>query len=230
MIFAFIFMIKFNAINFDYDYWAGNFFKILPLCVLIFLLASLIFPNSKKRFFQLQATLPTSKIKSIAKGLVEVEGKLIIKEPLISPVNKEECIGYYYVIEDIYKDSEGKYTYQTSHREQKCNEFEIEDDTGKIKIQPDGIEFLMLEKTNISSNNNTRHTETLIKSGQNMLIIGYCDVINNIPFIKKDTYSKVLGITSVSGITLWNKYKPLLNSFLLLLFAIISVFVLIFLN
>ncbi|RTZ49614.1 hypothetical protein EJ377_04200 [Chryseobacterium arthrosphaerae] len=77
----------------------SNHHSSFDLFVFIFL--TLMRPTSAKRFLRLQASLPTSKIKSLAKGIVEVEGTLIMKEPLSSPVDHEICIGYYYTIEDI---------------------------------------------------------------------------------------------------------------------------------
>jgi len=199
----------------DYDFYASKIFSYLPLGILVIIAAVLILPNSKKRFLRIQASLPTSKIKSSAKGLVEIRGKLIMKTPLISPVGNEKCIGYYYTIEDIDKDKDGKESYSTIHRETKCNAFEIRDETGTIEIEPEGIEFILLETTNVSSINRKRYSETLLKENQEMLIVGYADSKNGIPYIRKDVYHKILGITAASGISVWNKYQPLLRSFLL---------------
>ena len=198
----------------NYDFYASKIFSYLPLGIFVIIAVILILPNSKKRFLRLQASLPTSKIKSLAKGLVEIQGKLIMKTPLISPVGNEVCIGYYYTIEDIDRDKDGKNSYTTIHRETKCNTFEIQDETGKIEIIPEGIEFVLLETTNISSDNRKRYTEILLKENQEMLIVGYADSRNGIPYIRKDEYHKILAITSASGISVWNKYQPLLRSFL----------------
>jgi hypothetical protein len=214
----------------NYDFYAEKIIKIIPIILFLITGIKLIRPNSKKRFLRLQASLPTSKIKSLAMGLVEVKGKLLMIEPLISPVNKEECIGYYYTIEDVTKDKEGKYNYSLIHQETKCNVFEIQDKTGNVKIEPHGLEFIMLETTNINSNNNKRYKGTLLKQGQEMLIVGYADVSNNIPFIRKDINSKVFGITSTVGINLWNKYSFLWQSFLFTSFFIAIIIVLIILN
>ena len=147
----------------NYDFYASEFFSYFPLGILVIIAIMLMFPTSKKRFLRLQASLPTSKIKSLAKGLVEIQGKLIMKDPLISPVGNEECIGYYYTIEDIQKDKNRKNSYTTIHRETKCNVFQIKDDTGIVEVIPEDIEFIMLEKTNVSSNNNKRYSEILLE-------------------------------------------------------------------
>lgn len=201
-------------INSHYDEYAGWVLYCIPLVIFILIFFNILKPSGAKRFLRLQASLPTSKISSIAKGIVEIEGTLVMETPLRSPVNNEECIGYYYTIEDIDKDSDGKNTYTTIHRETRCNIFRMKDHTGIIEIQPDGIELILLGETNISSTYNKRYKETLLKHGQQMLLVGYADSKNGVSFIRKDEQRNVLGISSSSGITVWNKYQPLLRSFL----------------
>ncbi|AZB27333.1 hypothetical protein EG339_23460 [Chryseobacterium bernardetii] len=203
-----------SDINANYDEYAGRIWYCIPMVIFILIFFTIFKPSGTKRFLRLQASLPTSRIASLAKGIVEVEGILIMKTPLRSPVSNEECIGYHYTIEDIDKDSDGKNTYTTVYRETQCNAFQMKDSTGTIEIQPEGIELVLLGETNISSSYNKRYKETLLKDGQQMLLVGYADSKNGVSFIRKDEHYKVLGITSSSGITVWNKYQPLLRSFL----------------
>lgn len=212
-------------INENFDYYAERIFYILPLVIFSIVLLLFMRPNPSKRFLKLQASLPTSKINSVAMGIVEIEGKLIMKDPLISPVGKEKCIGYYYTIEDIWKDSDGKESYTLSHEETVCNDFQMEDKTGIIDIKPAGIEFVLLEDTNSDRHSNKRYTEILLTENKEMLLVGYADSNNGISFIRKDDYYKILGITSASGISVWNKYQPLLRSFLFTCVLIISVII-----
>ncbi|MFC3158873.1 hypothetical protein SAMN05443633_10754 [Chryseobacterium arachidis] len=198
----------------NYDEYAGEIFNYLPVFFLIIVAFLFLRPTSKKRFLRLQASLPTSKIQSVSKGLAEIEGKLIMKTPLFSPVNGEQCIGYFYTIEEEKQDSDGDTSYTTVHRETQCNDFQIQDDTGTIEIKAEGIEFIFLKETNVSSAGDKRYTETLLKSQQKMLLVGYADAENGVPFMRKDDHYKILGITSSDGISVWNKYQPLLRSFL----------------
>ena len=198
----------------NYDSYAEKALVFFPLLFFVFIFIILIKPNGAKRFLRLQSSLPTSKIHSVAKGLAEIEGTLVMKTPLFSPVKNEVCIGYYYTIEDIDRDSDGKESYRTIHRETQCSIFQIKDETGMIEVEPEGIELVLLEETNISSHGGKRYKETLLKDGQKMLLVGYADSRNGTPFMRKDEYYKVLGITSSSGITVWNKYQPLLKSFM----------------
>jgi len=198
----------------NYDAYAAKAVILIPLLIFVLIFFTFMKPTAAKRFLRLQSSLPTSKIHSVAKGLAEIEGTLIMKEPLTSPVDHEVCIGYYYTIENISKDSDGRLSYTTVHRETQCNAFQVTDDTGTIEVEPDKIEFVLLGETNVSSTNSKRYTETLLKNGQKILLVGYVDSKNGVPFIRKDEHYKVLGITSASGINVWNKYQPLLRSFI----------------
>lgn len=209
----------------NYDDYATQALMFLPILIIIFIFFSLIRPTASRRFLRLQASLPTSKIHSLAKGLVEVEGTLVMKNQMLSPINHEICIGYYYTIEDITEDSDGRPSYTTVHRETQCNVFQMQDETGIIEVQPDKIEFVLLGETNVSSTYNKRYTETLLKNGQKMLLVGYADAENGVPFIRRDDHYKILGITSASGITVWNKYQPLLRSFLFICSIILLIII-----
>ena len=214
-----------SEISNNYDSYAEKAIIFFPLLFFVFIFIILMKPNAAKRFLRLQSSLPTSKIHSVAKGLAEIEGTLMMMNPLFSPVNNETCIGYYYTIENIDRDSDGKETYRTIHKETQCSIFQIKDDTGTIEVEPEGIELVLLEETNIRSHSGKRYKETLLKEGQKMLLVGYADSKNGTPFIRKDEHYKVLGITSSSGITVWNKYQPLLRSFMFICFIIFLIII-----
>ncbi|MEB3376208.1 hypothetical protein SFC43_34840 [Bacteroides sp. CR5/BHMF/2] len=48
---------------------------------------------------RLQAILPTSPIRSVAMGLAEVEGNVVLKESLLAPIGDTECVAYQYEVE-----------------------------------------------------------------------------------------------------------------------------------
>lgn len=205
----------------NYDYYAEKIIYFLPLGIFTVVALLLMRSTPSKRFLKLQASLPTSKINSLAMGIVEIEGKLIMKDPLISPVGKKECIGYHYTIENINRDSDGKDSYSLIHQETVCNNFQIKDETGAVDIESAGIELVLLKDTNSNSYGNKRYTEILLTPNKEMLLVGYADSNNGISFIRKDDHYKILGITSAAGISAWNKYQPLLRSFLFISFFIL---------
>jgi hypothetical protein len=79
-----------SDINANYDEYAGRIWYCIPLVIFILIFFAIFKPSGTKRFLRLQASLPTSRIASLAKGIVEVEGILIMKTPLRSPVSNEE--------------------------------------------------------------------------------------------------------------------------------------------
>ena len=56
------------------------------------------------------------------------------------------------------------------------------------------------------------------------------DAKGGVPFLRKDDKYKLLGITLVSSINLWNKYQPLLRSFLFTCVIIVSLIIFILLQ
>lgn len=72
-----------------------------------------------KRFLKFQKNLATSKIRSMAMGLVEVEGKITAGTSIKSQLGNKSCYGSFYFEYSISKDKDGKksYTLQSS----KCN-------------------------------------------------------------------------------------------------------------
>ena len=207
-----------------------NISAYILLGVVAFLILKLLLPNASKRFLKLQASLPTSKIRSIAKGLAEVQGKLLMKKPLFSPINMTSCIGYYYVIEKIDENKKGHNSYSTIHEETQCNPFEIEDTTGKIEVAPEGIQLFLRENTHQYTSGGKRYTESLLREGDEVLLIGYADAKEGVPFLRKDDRYNLLGITLVSSINLWNKFLPLLRSFLFTCAIIVSLIIFILLQ
>ncbi len=79
--------------------------------------SGMIFPSEKNRFLNIQATLPTSKLDSMAMGLVEVKGQTVMQNPMLSPIDKKKCIGYRLVIEKVRHDDNGNTSYKADkHR------------------------------------------------------------------------------------------------------------------
>lgn len=183
--------------------------------IIIFAIAffSSIMPSPKNRFRKYQATLPTSKIRSAAMGLVEVEGRISTDNPLLARIEKIECIGYKYVVEDISTDKDGKDSYSEIFSETICNPFFLTDDTGTIEVNPDNIEFIWVDLDGRYSTGSKRYSQYLIKQNDHVLIIGKASVRGNTPIIEHENIKNVFGIAPFAKVTEYNTYKPLLNSF-----------------
>ncbi|HSD06669.1 hypothetical protein [Flavobacterium sp.] len=205
--------------------------KLLLLIIpgLIFL-NRFFFPSNKSKFLKLQAVLPTSKIDSIAMGMVEVEGDLEEIEPIISPYFNKPCIGYYYTIEEEGPaDDDGKRSYKTIFTELKTGIFKIKDETGVVTVNGEGLEFYF-DRIDNQRGGKTRHSETYLKNNDYMFLIGYASSDNGNVIIKKENPKGIFGIANPKSISFRNKYQPLLISFLTTLFFITLIIIYIILN
>lgn len=197
-----------------------SYFYIGYYCLLIafiFLLAIGIFkPTNKSRFLKYQAFLPASKIRSLAMGLVEVEGKLMMCKPLKAPLSGDDCIGFHYTIETISRDDDGRDRYSTIFSASICNDFLIEDETGSIKVNANNIEWFWVKSHTEERNNSKRYTEYLIKQGDPMILIGTASVEmdNNTPVIQYDNFRKVLAMAPSTTVKSFNIYKPFRHAFI----------------
>ncbi|MBQ4821272.1 hypothetical protein [Aquimarina sp. MMG016] len=182
----------------------------------------MFFPNETDKFLRLQATLPTSKIRSMAMGLVEVEGKTIMTEPLISRIKKKECIGYTYRIESISKNSDGKNTYSTIHYETVCNSFILKDDTGSVEINAEEIELINLPEKDYYTSNGKRYTQHILTQDIDVLLIGKANNQHQKVIIEKEPIKDIFTLSPIDTINIWNKFNPLRKSFITYLVTIVA--------
>jgi hypothetical protein len=154
---------------------------------------------STLKFKRLIENTPTSKIRSLAMGLVEVYGEALpINKPLKSPLSQTDCV-YYFVNIEEYR-SQGKHSSWVSvYVTQSKERFYIKDDTGKVVVDP---EFAVMDlpadnvsqssfgkdpskqitgfltKNNISyegllgANKTMRYTETFIAPKDKLYVMG----------------------------------------------------------
>ncbi|MFH1770987.1 MAG: hypothetical protein ABH828_05545 [archaeon] len=90
---------------------------------------------------QMIENIPTSKIRSIAMGLVEIKG---IAEPfrkklLKSPFSEKDCVYYRYTVEE-YRSSGKNSRWVTIASGQSNDFFNLTDDTGTVLVDPKGAE------------------------------------------------------------------------------------------
>ncbi|WP_346881900.1 hypothetical protein [uncultured Algibacter sp.] len=170
--------------------------------------------NAKNNFLNIQANTPTSKIASMAMGIVELVGHVEMQEPLITRIGKKPCIGYRYKIERRHRNSDGKDSYSIITDEVTCNPFILEDSTGRVQVNPEDIQFEWVEEDDSYSSSGKRYTQYVLYDNDNILLIGKANSKGNQVFIENDAIRNVFALAPFSKITMWNRYKPLLNSFL----------------
>jgi hypothetical protein len=107
--------------------------------VVFFVIGILIFISGLTAFKmkRLIENIPTSKIRSIAMGLVEINGKTIAKKLLKSPFSKKNCVYYRYTIEE-YRRSRKNSRWVTIKRGLDGVPFILKDNTGTVLVEPKG--------------------------------------------------------------------------------------------
>jgi len=96
------------------------------------------FQNLRKK--RLLENTPTSKIRSMAMGLVEVQGAVAGRSSLAAPFSGRECVHW----EVDISTRTGKQGWQTVHRASSGQPFFITDETGTALVYPQGAEFNMM--------------------------------------------------------------------------------------
>jgi hypothetical protein len=93
------------------------------------------FSEFKRR--QLIQNTPTSTARSVAMGLVEVQGKIVpsLKKLRISPFTGKECVYFRYTIEE-YRKSGKSSKWVTIRKEEIGDPFFVEDKTGRVLVDP----------------------------------------------------------------------------------------------
>ncbi|MGY2399168.1 hypothetical protein [Pseudomonas sp. SDO5271_S396] len=140
-----------------------------PVFILVCLLTS-FGPD----FYKTEARLATSQIRSLAMGLVEVRGKVIVDEPLLSPIFGKPCAGYVWVMEDGKQDDDGRWDWSRVKGEARCNDFRVQDATGEIRVIAEGIDLFGSKNPDDyqSINLTRRQGELLLTQDMDIMLIG----------------------------------------------------------
>jgi hypothetical protein len=105
---------------------------------------------------------PTSKVEAIAAGFVEVYGEAVAKgDYLKSPFCGEDCVFYKYIIEE-YRHHGRSSSWVIIRQGQSEPPFFIQDETGKIEVDPVGAELEVVEKSRFEVNPGDETPETIL--------------------------------------------------------------------
>jgi hypothetical protein len=96
--------------------------------------------------------IPTSKIRSIAMGLVEVKGKAIMDTYLKSPFLHKDCVFWKYTVEK-YHSSKNSSGWRVIRKGQSSETFYVKDDTGKVLVDPARAELYLNRDLRVTSLN-----------------------------------------------------------------------------
>lgn len=188
-------------------YHTGSYFFIM-----LFAVVTIIFSltgHHRGRYLKLQTILPTSKIRSMAMGLVELEGRAKAMETFAAPIRSRKCIGYRYTVEEEKQDQDGDTYYSIVRSELKCNRFILEDETGRVEVLSDDIEFIMFPIDEQYCSGSYRYTQYVLSEDDEVLLIGKATLDGDTPVIAREDVKKVFGIAPVYRVNNWNRFKPL---------------------
>jgi len=118
--------------------------KVTAMSLFGFVLGIILFIMGFKwlKFKRMIENIPTSKVRSIAMGLVEISGTVLPakKNILKSPFSNRDCVYYRFTIEEYRQ--EGKHSrWVTKKRGEKSTHFFLQDETGKVLVDANGAEI-----------------------------------------------------------------------------------------
>ncbi len=113
----------------------GIFFALIGIAAFVFGLKSF---GDKK----LIENVPTSKIRSLAMGLVEVYGTIVPFEKVVlsSPFTNKDCVYYDYKIEEERGSGKNRHWVTIKH-ETKMQNFFVRDETAQVVVDPRGAKM-----------------------------------------------------------------------------------------
>ncbi len=133
----------------------------------------------KKR--QLIENLPTSKIRSLAMGLVEIFGSVVPAEKMIlkSPFSSKDCVYYRYTVEEL-RGSGKNQRWETVKKDEKYVHFYLKDETGMVLVDSNGAKIDIPVDSEFRSNFGVDPPETVKKflKSQNLRFEGLLLGIN----------------------------------------------------
>ena len=92
-------------------------------------------------FYKTEQRLATSQIRSLAMGLVEVRGKVVADQTMLSPVYGKPCVGYVLIVEEGTKDKDGDWSWSRVLGEARCHDFRLQDASGEVRVIAEGIDL-----------------------------------------------------------------------------------------
>jgi hypothetical protein len=124
-----------------------------------------------KRYIE---NIPTSPAKGVAYGLAEVKGVCSMpneeKPPLTAPVSSQLCVYYSYKVEE-YRRSGKNSSWVTVSTKQEHTPFALEDESGKLNVNPAGAEVITTRSAS-RTEGNWRYSETRLQIGDMLYALG----------------------------------------------------------
>lgn len=118
---------------------------LIPVIFILLGFALFIGSFNKWREKRLVEDTPTSTVRGLSMGLVELTGKAKAWELLKSPVTQTDCVFYRYMIEEYVKEDDSVRWIPRMAGDSSLIPFYLEDETGSIPVLVQGAQYLMSE-------------------------------------------------------------------------------------
>ena len=128
-----ILMLTFAASN-------GHISAIIPVALVVFGVILFLVGFWKYREYRLLADTPQVPIRSVSMGLSHVAGTSTGGQPLTSPLTQVPCYYYEVKVEKKVK-RDNQETWEETHKERAEVPFYLQDETGKILVNPQSAEY-----------------------------------------------------------------------------------------
>ncbi|BBB32348.1 hypothetical protein TTHT_0782 [Thermotomaculum hydrothermale] len=165
------------------------------------LLGFIVFTYKMFRVWKIKQIIedtPTSKLRSIAAGFVEVSGKITSPKPVISPISGSPCVFFRYTKEKFVRSGRNSRWVTVEIGEGCAENCVLRDETGEIGVNVKNASFFLtnLYTTNTTFNemqyglfgaDNVRYKEEYILDGQKVYVLGTAK-----PISKSISYGKFL--------------------------------------
>ncbi|VVP60776.1 hypothetical protein [Pseudomonas fluorescens] len=205
------------AIGFAVSFW--GVFSVWPegVIALFFPLIFLFMLIDRLRggLFRTEQRLATSQVRSVAIGLVELRGTVVMGQPFKSPVSHQDCVGYLWIVEEGSKDSDGKMSWTTLSCEARCNDFRLRDATGEIRVISEGVDLFENKRPTAYESISTyrRQGDLLLTQDQDVLLIGNaCEKDGELVIAKGQQRGAMFGVLDMRDVENRRVMAPLLRT------------------
>ncbi|MBX7143774.1 MAG: E3 ubiquitin ligase family protein [Oligoflexia bacterium] len=141
----------------------------------------------RRRYKTIEST-PTSRVRSVAVGLVEIHGRAEIENmPLRSPFSQLDCVYYSYNVEERRKSGK-RHTWVTIAKFQSSQPYRVRDETGSILILPKDAECTFRVDNNYRMSFFSDANEESFKAGLERIGIPHSNLFGERPLRCSETY------------------------------------------
>ncbi len=202
----------------------GSFFVsswLLPVIIMGAIIVAIVLNNKGGTYLKLQKKLPTSDIRTLQEGLVEIRGRVQKLEVLHAPADNRECVAYTYRKYRETRDSEGNVSKKTIETDEQGVPFMLQDSTGSIEVSATDLGLLWLPEKDFKDEQKIGHHQTFLRHNDEVLLVGEAKKVDGKMMMIKSEEHDVFHLSPVKKLEHWNYFRPLVNS--LKVFTVLAV-------